>query len=444
VLREETRGAEVTMKKRVVVPAAVLVATLLLVLVWTEFGRPIERGAPVRGASDQDFHPTRGSEVVTACTLPAPTPAAVPVRDLADGTTVEGVAFVAGRGLVPAGTGLVAVSREEEATAAGVLWACGDLRVLGTVTGKSLVGTLDPREAAISVALEEGDPGDDGGPGEGPGRDWLAEHGLSGPFGIDPVGPDGAFSAVLPRVAGLVAQASAPGWATVRVGLPASPAVTETQVRFLLTRAIAVEGRLTDANGRPVEGALVTGYVQLRVPAEACTPEALAERYPEGGLTTVRRGGEETALLTLNHSCRTRGDGGFRLVLREQGEVRLLALPPGGAPIARSLGEIGEVPAPLALTAEPATRPGATVCLVQRGRPLAGVQVAVSDQTDPDLTPGWVTGADDEGRIAAEWLLAGRRYAFTLLPAGEGSPEGRVVVPWRDQGEVSIPRPCRR
>ncbi len=158
----------------------------------------------------------------------------------------------------------------------------------------------------------------------------------------------------------------------------------------------------------------------------------------------MRRGIEENGLLTLHHSCRTDGNGEFRLALREKGEVRLLALPPGGAPILRSLGEIADAPAPLELTAEPAARPGATVRLVQRGRPLAGVEVAVSDQTDPDLTPGWVTVTDAEGRIAAEWLIEGRRYAFTLLPGGTGSPQGRVVVPWRDQGEVSIPRPCRR
>jgi hypothetical protein len=199
-----------------------------------------------------------------------------------------------------------------------------------------------------------------------------------------------------------------------------------------------------DGAGRPVEGAVVMGWVLLRVPAAEASPAALLSRYPGGGLTTVRRGGGEEVALVLHHFGRTGADGTFRLDLRERGEVRLLVLPPGGAPLLRRLDAAPPEPDALDLTAEPAARPGAVVLVVQGGRPLAGARIAVSDQTDPDVKPGWVAEADAEGRIAAEWFVAGRTYAFTLLPAGEGAPAGRTELRWEDQGEIRIPRPCRR
>jgi hypothetical protein len=423
------------MDRRVAVPAALLVAFLLTVLVWTDLGRLVERPAPSRGDPDPETRPIRGSEPAVISAAPAPTTTSHPVRDLADGSAIEGVSFVPGRGLDPGDTGLVVASREEEILTTGVAWVRRELRIIGTVEGRSLRGELDPREVAVLVRVEIE-------PSSGrPGPDWLAGHGLAGPFIADPPGPDGAFFARVPRIGGLVAEASAPGWTATRAPVPVSAAATEVEVALRLCREIHLSGHLVDAEGRPVPGALVMGYVLLRVPADHCAPGPLGERYPEGGVASVRRGGEETARLTLHHQTRTDGNGTFRLALREGGEVRLLALPPGGAPVERSFGEVTADLEAIDLAGSPAPRPGATIRIVQDGRPLTGVRVAVSDQSDPEVAPGWVSETDGEGRIAADWLIPGRFYAFTLLPAGDGSPAGRVVLPWRDQGEVPIPRP---
>ncbi len=366
-------------------------------------------------------------------------PAGRPVRDLADGSEVSGCRSPA----EAERAGYAVVSSPEEAEHDGEVWVRRDILVRGTVRFRGEV--FDPAVVglAASIAAPDGPPG--------PGREWLAAHGLCGPFPLPPPGQAGEFEARLPRVAGLTVEASADGYAGGRETVPLDARTDEAEVRLELFRGIPLEGILTGPDGAPVAGALVLASVAVRGRYADGDVARIREKYPEGGVAVRRSEAADTALVTVLSRGRTDAEGRFRFDLRETGEVVLTAYAPGLAPAERDLGRVVAARRDLSLGADAPARPGATVLLTRNGAPLAGAQVVVTDITRDESVAGLPMEADADGRISADWLVEGRKYALTVTGRSAGAPDGapdasgaRTTRLWKGQGEIAFPARCGR
>jgi hypothetical protein len=194
------------------------------------------------------------------------------------------------------------------------------------------------------------------------------------------------------RMSGLVPGATvslAVQAAGLRGGLPAvlvPPEGRSTRVEIHLERAASLEGRLTDAAGRPIAGALVT----LQEPP---SPRVLTD-----------------------------DDGHFDLDGLAPGRREAVALRPSGSALARAAVELREGPNRLDLTAPPGLPVSGRV-IDERGAPVPAARLFLEGEDPEDR---WLTVGGDDGTFLLPGLRAGD-YRLSVLAAGFAQAEPLAV-----------------
>jgi protocatechuate 3,4-dioxygenase beta subunit len=194
------------------------------------------------------------------------------------------------------------------------------------------------------------------------------------------------------RIAGLVPGAAvslsvqAPGLrgglSSVRLPLEGSPALVAIQ----LEPAAALAGRLTDAGGRPIAGAVVT----LQEPP---SPRVLTD-----------------------------GDGRFLLDGLAPGRREAVALRPGGRRLARAAVELKVGPNPLDLTV-PAGLPVSGRVVDEQGAPVPAARLFLEGEDPEDR---WLAVGAEDGSFLLTGIPEGD-YRLSVLAAGFAQPEPRPV-----------------
>jgi hypothetical protein len=167
------------------------------------------------------------------------------------------------------------------------------------------------------------------------------------------------------------------------------------------------------------------------MPASDVTMDNLALLQPQGGFTgSVDQvtGAARAKFLSVGSTDK---DGRFDISVPIDGEVVVVAYPNGHRPVEVDVGALNR-DREFELTAEPVLDP-TFLCLVAKGKPLVRANVLVCDLSlkDGDVQPGHNLMTDADGRISADWFIAGRRYFFDI----EGF-SGHMV--WNGQETIDV------
>ncbi len=363
--------------------------------------------------------------------------ASIPVRDLLDGSAIprfkvrlgsrELEADDAGALQLPGdGRGdLVAADpvwtlappSVERALREGALWAHRPFRVRGRVTGSDA-----PLNKGVEIEVAHDKKG-----AEAPWTaEWLRAHEVF-PWAYEDANADGTFEIELPRIRGLLLEASAPGRRPAWTPLAVDRTTEVVDVDLVLPPAFRIRGRVTDAQGRPVSGALVEAYVAGReTPGD---DDFYIESWESGG-HAVRKWRSETGDVLAAFGAHTDREGRFEIEVDLEGEGLLCVKRAGHAAFHRLLGAIRGDVGPVDVALERGS--GGRIRVLRKGVPAEETSIYISDLEFPEPRPAFELHTDADGYLPAEWLVAGHRYAVTL----EGVPGRAREFLWSGQAEV--------
>jgi hypothetical protein len=310
----------------------------------------------------------------------------------------------------------------ERALREGALWACRPFRVRGHVTGPG-TPPLHGQQVWLEVARD-----DEG--GEAPWTTmWLYDHDVAG-WTSGNANADGTFEIELPRVRGFLVAASAPGRRPASASLPVDRTTEVVEVELVLLPAFRIRGRVTDAQARPVSGALVEVYLAGRE-----TPggdDSLIEFFESGGHVVRKRRSEAGDVLAV-FGAHTDREGRFEIDVDLEGEGLLCVKRAGHAAFHRPLGAVRGDVGPVDVALERGS--GARVRVLRKGVAAAEVSVYLADLEFPEPRPAFELHTDGDGYLPAEWLVPGHRYAVAI----EGVPGRARELLWSGQAETDVP-----
>lgn len=422
------------MKARVL---AVLTASAIAVVLLLLRRTP---SAPERSPQDAAHStPSAGSGDPAPPPPTAGTPAALPVRDLADGSPVSGFGVRVGERtirtddagmlrlppgedgtLVPVDAAFVLVpSSVSDARTEGALWVRRTFHVVVRVSASGETPP-DPARTWIETTWEEG--------AEPPWTSlWLSLHDIMpDQWSADTAAAYGTLEMDLPRIPGLRVQASTDGWRPASRTLTVDAGTDLVQVDLVLLPALRVRGVVSDEEGRALGGATV--FVQvIHRGTSTRTGEDEDGDVEWVGRTTRRILDDGTEIVSCGGVTDQRGR--FDLAIATEGEGSLQVRRVGFVPRERALGFVG-ADTDVEVALEPGR--GTRVRFLRNGMPAKEATLYVSDLGMPDL-PVFPLRTDKGGSAPAEWLVAGRRYAV-LLDGVRGARE----IAWSGQAVVDV------
>lgn len=289
------------------------------------------------------------------------------------------------------------------------IWACRQFSVQGTVRAVSDLAELDLTLVKISYfAVGEKEPG------ATPYRDaldlqWFDRHRINRRLDVCKVEKNGAFTLTLPKIPGLAISAVAPGWspdtvAVERLTDPCRVALVLRKRSFRLTGVVCTE------QGDGIAGAIVQGFVVVRIPADQLRPEEYQGSGHGYALRVNRK--ENTAILVYLLGARTGADGSFEYESNVKGDLVLFVSPSGG--LRSTLVSAGSLTSDVGdLRVVLPRGDGKTIQFRNHGVPLSKEEIGVSILSSV-AQPTTTRVLDADGRLAACVLIPGQNYSFRL------------------------------
>ncbi|MGQ0614886.1 MAG: hypothetical protein ACT4PV_14215 [Planctomycetaceae bacterium] len=299
------------------------------------------------------------------------------------------------------------------------IWMYRRIRVLGTVRGVGGKTPLDPTTVSL-VAVGAGL--------EGYGRpdhqtpdpwnpQWLISHGIQRHEGLAKPGRSGAFEVAVPGIQGVVLRATAPGWRMTWARIPIESERGEASLDLTLFTSYSVSGVIRDENGDPIKRLRVVAYVTQFSSYDGINYEQLSLGGHEG-YTAWWNQKDNSAAVNYMEGAVTDDDGRFRLDLKADGQVLLVAHAQSRIPMEVELGSVNshrEIPDMVARRPSSDSR----VRILHGDRLLPEHSVMIGDLSRGYVQPAVSATTDAQGELGTEWLVYGRRYKLSVYDVRE-------------------------
>jgi len=399
---------------------------------------------------------------------------AVLVRDLADGAPVPGVSFrviptsttspgTGDRGgseltsdrdgrlqlqeRVLSGAAIELVSddwkmpayRSGEVERTRSIWIYRRARVWGTIRGVGGEGPLNPTIVslvALGVGLEGYGRPDHQTP-EPWNPQWLIGHRVQRHDALPSPEPDGTFHVHVPRIRGVVLRATAPGWRMTWARVPIESGGDEFKVDLTLFASYSVSGVIQGEDGEPMSGLRVVAYVTQFGNYDQINYEQLQLGGHEGHTAWWSQKDNSSAVNYMEGAV-TDHEGRFKIELKADGDVLIVAHAQGRIPIERGIGWMNSDSDIPPLVARRPSSPS-RVRILYGGQPLAEHRMLIGDLSRGHVQPSVRAATDSEGYFDTAWLVPGRRYFLVVYGIHEtGNVNDDGIFEWSGQATLDL------
>jgi hypothetical protein len=340
------------------------------------------------------------------------------------------------------------VPRPSENQGSSTVWAYRPLHLsihLEALSATSERRAFDPTQATVTVQSVTPPDASMERPAPDPWNvTWLRMHRLHRLVRHARVNARGNCSVRVPNLRWMLVRATAPGWRSEPVDVPAGLERGQETVEVTLGMRPTpiIRGRVVSEDGQPIPDARVDLYVFVR--STRGQLNLLREMVPGTG-TIVQGKPDGSAWLRTRVSARADPNGQFSIDAPTGGEGLLVACAEGHVPRRVELGALQADVAEDIAMASP-DNPGERVCIEWKGEPLAGCNVHITDVTAPDSQYTMGFQLDAHGTMSADALEPGRLYALHVLAtAAKPDLSGEDLfgfLKWESPGIVELSTLC--
>ncbi len=279
-----------------------------------------------------------------------------------------------------------------------------------------------------------------------PDEPWLAAQRLGDLGVLGRPDADGRFAFTIPRLRSTTirarvrarSDAAATGWRDAAFTIPDAMARSGTaRVVLELERGYVLSGRVVDEDGNPVVGVRVTLHIVRRVDRSALVPAEL--RKMGLGYSANWHPGMPQAI--VDHAVRgsTGAGGRFELAARIDGELTISLAPATEHHVENiAVGSVSGYSRSDAFVVRSARDVPPVRLVGPDGTGFPGRQVLFNDLSAGDIQPCYSRRLGTDSAIPGRFLVAGRRYAFTVLPEEGSLPIAEDTVVWRGEREIVV------
>jgi len=262
---------------------------------------------------------------------------------------------------------------------------------------------------------------------------WLARHGFRrSPIPLDDTG---RFEAIIPRIDGWVARATAPEWRMAWVRIPTEQ--ERADIQLVLRPSYTISGVLRSSDGQALGHVQVVAYITATFRYDELSMETLSLEGHDA-YTAQWLAKDDLAASTHIQPAVTQSDGTFRLDLKKDGEVLLIIHAAGHVPLERQLGWLASDREGLDLEAQRVPSP-TRVRIQYDGMRLSNHSLTIGDlSVSPLVQPAVTIETDAAGEVKTDWLVVGRSYLFVVRGHGVPDQVAKGYLVWRGQSGIDL------